>query len=264
MSGGGSATASSRRPGLALLVTVAVFGAGALGVLAYKVDYSTTTFFKKEVDAVEGFKVIGEAFPKGLTAPSTVLVIRDGGAVTEADVKKAALAVQEAPGVAAANPTGLTSDDGSTASIDLILDGDPYTKAALNEVPGMRESVSDLGPGVDGAHWAEAPRSSTTSTRRPRATCKLIAPLALLVIAIILAILLRSLVAPLVLIASVDALVPGDARDLDPDHPLHRRRRRLRRLDTDLRLHLPGRAGDRLHDLPDGQGARGGARTRDP
>ena len=44
--------AALRRPGPAaagrrLLVTGAVFAAGALGLLAYKVDYSTTSFFKK-------------------------------------------------------------------------------------------------------------------------------------------------------------------------------------------------------------------------
>ena len=61
-----------------------------------------------------------------------------------------------------------------------------------------------------------------------------------------------------------DPLVPLHARDLGPVHPLRRRRRRLRRLDPDLRLHLPGRARDRLHDLPDGAGARGGARPRHP
>ena len=43
------------RPGLALAVTVVIFVAGSFGILAYKVDYSTTNFFKKDVDSVEGF-----------------------------------------------------------------------------------------------------------------------------------------------------------------------------------------------------------------
>ena len=64
-------------PGPALLVTVVVFVAGALGLLAYKVDYSTTTFFKKSVESVEGFKLIEEAFPPGVLAPMTMLVETD-------------------------------------------------------------------------------------------------------------------------------------------------------------------------------------------
>ena len=43
-----------RRPGLALAATVAIFGVGALGLLAYKEDYSTTNFFKKETESIDG------------------------------------------------------------------------------------------------------------------------------------------------------------------------------------------------------------------
>ena len=47
-------------------MTVLVFVAGAFGLLAYKVDYSTTTFFKKSVESVEGFELLEEAFPAGM------------------------------------------------------------------------------------------------------------------------------------------------------------------------------------------------------
>ncbi len=57
------------RPAQALIVTVIVFVAAAFGVLAWKVDYSTTTFFKKEVDSVEGFEVLERSFPAGILAP---------------------------------------------------------------------------------------------------------------------------------------------------------------------------------------------------
>ena len=60
------------RPLAALLATLLLFACGALGLLAYKVDYSTTNFFKQSVEAVEGFEVLGESFPKGTLAPTTV------------------------------------------------------------------------------------------------------------------------------------------------------------------------------------------------
>ena len=69
-----------QRPGPALAVTVVVFVAGALGLLAYKVDYSTTTFFKKSVEWVEGFELMEEAFPAGVLAPTTMLVQSEDGA----------------------------------------------------------------------------------------------------------------------------------------------------------------------------------------
>ena len=89
---------------------------------------------------------------------------------------------------------------------------------------------------------------------------RVIVPVALLVIAIILGILLQAVVAPLVLIATVLASffgtlglsifffieVQGNAR--------------RRRVAADVRVHLPRRARRRLHDLPDEPRARGGAR----
>lgn len=189
-------------PGTALLVTAVAFGAAALGVLAYKVDYSSTSFFKQSVDSVEGFRLIEDNFDAGLNAPTTVLVTREGGSATDADINAAVQGLQGAEGVAGATPTGLRSDDGSTASIEIVLDRDPYTKDALNLVPGIRDSVSDLGSGatalVGGGAALQYDFDEATES-----DLKKIAPIALLVIAIILALLLRALVAPLVLIASV-------------------------------------------------------------
>ncbi len=54
-----------KRPVAALITTGALFIAGAFGLLAYKVDYSTTSFFKHSVEAVEGFDVLRVLLPGG-------------------------------------------------------------------------------------------------------------------------------------------------------------------------------------------------------
>jgi RND superfamily putative drug exporter len=190
------------RPTAALIVTVAVFAAGALGLLAYKVDYSTTSFFKGSVDSVEGFEVLRGSFPAGVLAPSTVLVERDDGPVTQADIEKAVQTLSDQKGVARVTPTGLKSDNGMIASLNLTLEGDPLKSSSLDLIPDLRDSVHDLGPGLT----ALIGGSTAINYDFDRATQKdlrLIAPLALLVMAIILAILLQALVAPLVLLASV-------------------------------------------------------------
>ena len=198
-------------PAQALIITVLVFGAGALGVIAWKVDYSTTTFFKKSVDSVEGFEVMGEAFPQGLLFPTTLLIEREDGPVTAADAAAAQEAVQGADGVVSAAPQGSLaqtgcladetgtdgcSDDDRAATLDVVLEGDPYTVEALDRVPGIRDSVEDLGPGLT-ALVGGGSAISYDFDQAVESDFKLIAPLALLVIAIILAILLRALVAPL-------------------------------------------------------------------
>jgi RND superfamily putative drug exporter len=189
-------------PGNALIVTVLVFGAAALGTLAYKVDYSSTSFFKASVDSVEGFKLIEDNFPAGLSAPTTVLVTSESGEVKQSDVDAAIKGLEGAEGVASATDTTQRSDDGTTASIEVILDRDPYTKDALELVPGIRDSVSDLPNGATAIVGGGAALQYDFD-KAVESDLKKIVPLALLVIAIILAILLRSLVAPLVLIASV-------------------------------------------------------------
>jgi RND superfamily putative drug exporter len=191
-----------QRPGPALAVTAVAFVGGALGLLAYKVDYSTTTFFKESVEAVEGFELMEEAFPAGVLAPTTLLVQSESGPVAEPDLARAAQAVEEVPGVARAEPTGNVSTDGSMATVNVILEGDPFTKDSLGVVPDIRDSVGDLGPGLS-ALVGGGSAIQYDFDQAIESDLRLIAPVALLVIALILAILLRALVAPLVLIASV-------------------------------------------------------------
>ena len=73
-----------RRPGMALIVTGVVFCIGALGLLAYKVDYSTHELLQASVESVSGFEVLRQAFPAGTLAPTTILVQSDSGPVTPA------------------------------------------------------------------------------------------------------------------------------------------------------------------------------------
>jgi putative drug exporter of the RND superfamily len=191
-----------QRPGTALAVTVVAFTAGAAGLIAYKVDYSTTSFFKKSVEAVEGFELMETAFPAGVLAPTTVLVERSDGPATEADAAAAADAAASVGGVASAAPTGDVSEDGRMRTVDVVLEGDPYVKSALNIVPEIRDAVSDLGPGVT-ALVGGGTATQYDFDQAIESDLELIAPIALLVMGIILAILLRALVAPVVLIASV-------------------------------------------------------------
>jgi putative drug exporter of the RND superfamily len=190
------------RPTQALAVTVIVFAASAFGLLAWNVSYSTTTFFKERVDSVEGFQVLERAFPAGTLAPMTVLVTNENAAVTQADISAAVRELQGVKGVASATPTGLTSQDGTTASIDVVLENDPLESSSLDLVPTIRDAVRDVAPGVTALVGGSTAINYDFDQAVER-DLRLIAPLALLVIFIILAVLLRALVAPLVLIASV-------------------------------------------------------------
>jgi putative drug exporter of the RND superfamily len=191
-----------RRPGLALAGTVALFGLGALGLLAYQEDYSVDGFFKETTESAEGFEVLRSAFPAGALVPTTVLVESTGGPVSEADVAAVRRRAASVDGVAAVAPDPVRSTDGRVARLSVVFEDDPFESAALERVEVLREQVRGAAAGVrvlvgDGsavqADFNEAAARDLT----------VIVPLALLVIFAILAVLLRALVAPLLLIASV-------------------------------------------------------------
>jgi putative drug exporter of the RND superfamily len=193
-----------QRPAAALAVTVAIFGAGALGLLAYKEDYSTNGFFKKRTEAIDGYKLIERSFPAGALAPTTVLVMRDNGAATGNDVAAARQQASGLPDVAAVTPLLARSRDGRIARFDIVFKDDPNKQAALDRVPLLRGLLHDLGPGVT-ALVGDGSAINYDFSHSAARDLKVVVPLALAVIAVILAILLQALVAPIVLILTVIA-----------------------------------------------------------
>jgi RND superfamily putative drug exporter len=194
-----------QRPGLALAVTVVIFGAGALGLLAYKENFSTTGFFKKPTESVDGFKVIQTSFPAGSLSPMTVLVKSDsGGPVPQAAVEAVARKVEGVKNVASVTPSQQKSKDGSIANLTVVLVPDPNSGAALDTVPKIRDAVKDVAPGVTALVGGGTGIYYDFDKATNRDT-KLIVPLGLLVVTVILGILLQAIVAPLVLILTVIA-----------------------------------------------------------
>jgi RND superfamily putative drug exporter len=192
------------RPGVALGITVAFFALGSLGLLAYKQDYSTTGFFKKATESVDGFKLIERSFPAGALAPTTVLVHREDGPVRPGDIATAQQQAGGVPGIATVTPALARSRDGRYARFDVVFKDDPNTQAALDKIPLLRGRVHDLGPGVTGLVGAGTAINYDYNQASTR-DIKLIVPIALAVIALILAILLQAIVAPIVLILTVVA-----------------------------------------------------------
>jgi RND superfamily putative drug exporter len=192
-----------RRPGLALIATTALFGVFALGLLSYKEDYSIGGFFKKEVESVEGFDVLGESFPQGALSPTSILVQREGGEATDADLAAVRERVEGIDGVASISEPQ-RSEDGAIGKIDVTFEDDPYSEAALARVDTLRDSVSDLPGGATALVGAGSAVQQDFNDAAAR-DMRVIVPVTLLVITIILGILLQAIVAPLVLIATVMA-----------------------------------------------------------
>ena len=141
--------------------------------------------------------------------------------------------------------------------LDVVLRGDPFATATFDQVPALRRTVKAAGGSsvLVGGPTAEAYDYRKSATRDNF----VVLPLALIVVLVILAILLRSLLAPVLLVASVilsffAALGTGI---FFFEHVFGFAGRRP--LAAAARVRLPRRAGDRLQHLPDGARARGDA-----
>ena len=190
-----------RRPGAALAATTALFGLFTLGLLAYQEDYSIDGFFKKDVESVDGFNVLGESFPEGALGPTSILVQREGGSATDADLAAVRERVQGIDGVASVSAPQ-RSEDGAIGKIDVTFVDDPYSEAALARVDTVRDRVSDLPGGATALVGAGSAVQQDFNDAAAR-DLRVIVPVTLLVITIILGVLLQAIVAPLVLIATV-------------------------------------------------------------
>jgi RND superfamily putative drug exporter len=191
-----------RRPSAALAVTVGAFALSALGLLAYREDYSIGGAFKEQTESLTGFQIMQEAFPPGALAPTTVLVDGGGGPPPAAAVAGVQRALRTVRGVAAVTPAGASSD-GRIARLSVVFADDPFEESSLERVEAMRDRVAGATPRGIRVLVGDGSAVQADFNAAAARDLRVIVPLALLVIFVILAVLLQALVAPVVLIASV-------------------------------------------------------------
>jgi putative drug exporter of the RND superfamily len=178
-------------------IVFAVFGlliALALGNLTH---HGTIGFGQGETrptNSSRGTAVLGEHFPPGIGSPLTAVVKANQVTGVVAGMKRLDT-------VKLALPVPPTADTDETVVV-VVLRGDPYSGEAADAVNGIRERLHEIAPGgLLGGIPAENYDIEQTNTR----DTKLIVPLVLLVVGLILAMVLRALVAPAFLILTVVA-----------------------------------------------------------
>jgi putative drug exporter of the RND superfamily len=185
----------ARRPRRVAIATSAVLAVMMLGLVFLNSDLTTGNMFRGEVDSVQGQQLLDAGFPAGTNAPTNVVVTN----TARVDDVRASLA--RAPGVASVSRQVERGPAG--AKLEVTLDVDPYSTAAFDLIPGIRAAAraSAGGEVLVGGPSAEEYDLRQSAVHDNR----LIVPLALVVVFLILALLLRAITAPLVLIATVIA-----------------------------------------------------------
>jgi RND superfamily putative drug exporter len=182
-----------RRPAMLATAVVALLVVGALGTLR---DQGTLDFreqFRETPESVVGLRALQAKFPPGQAGPVDVLV-------PKSFIEDNANGPKLHEGRALTLDFGGESADQQLVLIRITLKQDPFSEAAQQDVARLRENLHRLTPtGLVGGPTAEALDSETALKR----DAKLIIPLALGLVFLIVAILLRSVVAPLYAVLTV-------------------------------------------------------------
>jgi RND superfamily putative drug exporter len=202
---------TARRPAVVAAASGGLMIALALGVLGMNTDFDQNAQLPSDTESAQGFEDLQAGFPAGALAPTQVMVRSDNGQRLDATALQAyADRLQQVPGVGGVMPAGedgaaaALSADGTVGRIDLLLADSPYTNAALDLAGGaLREVAHAEVP--DGSTALVGGLSSIFADVRDANNRDLavIFPVAAALIALILALLLRSLVAPIYLMIAV-------------------------------------------------------------
>jgi len=191
----------ARRPGRVGLASGGALVALAAGALFYTADYDSINQLPGSAESRQAFEDVRASFPAGAITPTHVYVTGDRS-LDRVKLSELAAQQQKPPGVASVNPP-VYSANGRTARIDVVLKDNPYSNRALDTVDGpIRDAAHASGAGERVLVGGQTATSADirTATNRDFAV---VFPAAALVIGLLLAWLLRSLVAPLYLLAAV-------------------------------------------------------------
>ena len=219
-----------RRPRVALVATSGVLALLILGLSAFRPTYDQLASLPYNTESVRSFELLRGGFPAGELSPMRIYVSLPTGERVQSPERLEAfdaltLSLAEHPAVADVSgptrpfgtdgprdgPPGaaarFVSPDGGAARLDVVLVENPFSDAALDVVPDLRALALKraIAAGLDpsavlvGGDTAEAADTRTAGDR----DLVVVLPLILLAIGVVLALLLRSAIAPIYLVATI-------------------------------------------------------------
>jgi RND superfamily putative drug exporter len=186
-------TLVSRKPVVVAIIGALVLGALALGTTQIKVGLAQTERFTSVPEAVLGQEVIAEAFSAGSGSPAAVIT----KASFAEEVAEAAASVD---GVVSAT---IGETNGEITQVDVVLDAAAETPESFAAIDALRAELSGFA-GAD-AIVGGLDAQSLDVNRAQQADQDLVIPLILALVFLVLVLLLRALVAPILLLATVVA-----------------------------------------------------------
>ncbi len=186
----GIAARVMRRPAASLLAGLALLAVMAAGLFGTSVGLDQTAKFRVASESAAGLESLSAHFPAGEAQPIWVVAQSDASPEVVA-------AAREIPGVVRAHPAGRT-EDGTLTKVMVTSEYTPSSPESLAQVDALRDAVHAV-PGAD-AVVGGAVATDVDARAGNQHDLLLIAPLVLAVSFLVLLVLLRSLVAPVLLL----------------------------------------------------------------
>ncbi|WP_168119033.1 MMPL family transporter [Paenibacillus sp. HB172176] len=190
------------KPWTVVITSVIVLGIFASSATGIKYTYDLLSSFPEDMPSREGFDVIADAFTPGELAPVTVVVKSQD---ENLDLSEALNAVERVDHVSEREKS---KQDKTLTSYTVVLDVNPYSEEAMAVVPELKAAAAEaLGMKAEDAEeavWAGGQTATQHDTKNlTDRDNSVIIPLIIGLIAVLLLIYLRSVVATIYLIATV-------------------------------------------------------------
>ncbi len=188
-----------KRPRTVWIATLVGLFVLCAGMTQFSTNLTQGNSFRGEVESVQGQEILSESFPAGSSAPMNV-VVTDPAKV--AAVREKLSANKEV--IASLQPLAQQLKSGQNTVFDATLVQDPYSPKAFGDVQTLRDQLAADPQIGKGAVLLGGSSAIEYDLREANIRDNwLIMPLVLLVVFVILALLLRALVLPLMLVGTV-------------------------------------------------------------
>ncbi len=180
---------TARRPWPITIGSVLLLGLLAAGLVGTSLGLSQADSFRTKAESVTGLTTLARSFPAGAADPVAVLTPDE----TAQQVLQLARAV---PGVASAR---IGEQGAGVTEVEVILTAAPDTSASYDAITAVRDRLAGVSRTYVGGTVATDLDVRAAAIRDLR----VIAPVILVIVFVVLTVLLRALVAPVLLIATV-------------------------------------------------------------
>ncbi len=197
----------SKRPRIVAIGGFVVLAALAVGSFGIKIGLSSTEQFMKKPEAVVGIELLSKSFPAGATSPTVIIANKD-------KLESVVNAVENIQGVASAKiaqqveftdqgPKYSVLTDGTIGKIDVVLKGSSRSEEAYQSIVDIRKAVKTV-DGADAKVGGQDAQALDVKNAYAHDQGLLI-PIILALVFLVLVLLLRSIVAPVLLLLTVVA-----------------------------------------------------------